>query len=209
MSPNIVCAVAALVTILAGAAGSADPDFQPLVQSDDVHQFELVGIGPDTIRITDGEIFVSGKPNGYFATKRSYRNYILRFDWMYERPADLTSDDKFNGNSGLLIHIDGPHKVWPKCVEVQLENKDAGHIFAINGSKFRGKKDADAQKRAIKPVGQWNQEEVTCKDGAITCKINGIEVDSGTGASPDQGTIGLQSEGGPIRFRNMLIKTLE
>ncbi len=87
-------------------------------------------------------------------------------------------------------------------------NRDAGNIFALGG-KFQGKKDADAQKKAIKPVGQWNQEEVTCRDGTIVCKINGIEVARGTGAQPDQGQIGWQSEGSPIRFRNLRIKTLD
>jgi hypothetical protein len=61
----------------------------------------------------------------------------------------------------------------------------------------------------MKPVGEWNQEEVTCQDGSIVCKLNGIEVCRGTGASPDKGLIGLQSEGAPIRFRNLTIKPLD
>jgi hypothetical protein len=187
----------------------AQDGFVPLVKSDDPKQFELVGIGPDTVTIQDGVVSVSGKPNGYFATKQSYRNYVLRFDWKYERPEGLESDAKFRGNSGLLIHINGPDKVWPKCVEVQLANSDAGNIFAIFGAKFRGKKDPEAQKRAVKPVGQWNEEEVTCRDGKITCTINGVEVATGTGADPDGGRIGWQSEGSLIRFRNVKIRTLD
>jgi len=128
---------------------------------------------------------------------------------MYERPEELKDDATFNGNSGCLVHIQPPHKVWPQCIEVQLMNRDAGNIFAINGSKFTGKKDADAQKRAIKPVGQWNQETVMSKDGAITCTINGVQVATGTGAAPDHGQIAWQSEGRPIRFRNLMIKTLD
>ena len=198
---------AALVVLLGLAARAADEGFTPLVKGDDPKQFELVGIGPDALQIeSTGEIRVAGKPNGYFATKSSYKNYVLEFEWMYERPDGLESDAKFKGNSGVLLHIQA-HKVWPQSVEVQLENKDAGHIFAIGGSKFQGKKDGDAQKRAIKAVGQWNKEEIVCKDGAITCSINGIEVDTGTGASPDGGPIGWQSEGAPIRFRNLRIKT--
>ncbi|HEX8200253.1 MAG TPA: DUF1080 domain-containing protein [Isosphaeraceae bacterium] len=198
---------AALVVALAPAARAADEESKPLVRGTDPSQFELVGIGSETIRIDeDGVIHVSGKPNGYFATKDSYKNYAVSFEWMYERPEGLESDAQFNGNSGLLVHIQPPRKVWPRCIEVQLMNRDAGNIFAINGSKFSGKKDADAQKRAIKPVGQWNREEVVCKDGAITCTINGVEVATGTGASPDHGQIAWQSEGRPIRFRNLRIQ---
>jgi hypothetical protein len=203
-------AITALITAaLALPASSDEEDARSLVKGSDPGQYELISIGRETMTIADdGEIRLSGRPNGYFATKEPFHNYVLTFEWMYERPDGLGSDDAFDGNSGVLIHIVGQHKVWPQCVEVQLANKDAGHIFAINGSKFAGKTDKEAQKKAIKPVGQWNREEITCKDGSITCTINGVEVCRGAGASPDRGSIGWQSEGRPIRFRNLKIKTL-
>jgi hypothetical protein len=210
MRPTPLRLALAFVSVLVLSARAADDaGFKPLVRGSDPAQFELVVITPATLQIDNGQVAVSGMPNGYFATKDSYRNYVLKFDWMYERPESLASEAEFTGNSGLLVHIEPPHKVWPKCIEVQLQNKDAGNIFAIQGAKFQGKKDADAQKKAIKPVGQWNQEEVTCKDGEIVCKINGIEVARGTGATPDHGQIGFQSEGKPIKFRNMMIKPLD
>jgi hypothetical protein len=196
-----------VVVFVAATARAADE--VPLVKGDEAQQFELVGIGPDTLKVEGGEIRVSGKPNGYFATKDVYHNYVLTFEWKYDRPEELKSDAAFKGNSGLLVHVQKPHKVWPKSIEVQLANADAGHIFGIVGAKFQGKKDAAAQKRAIKPVGQWNLEEVTCHDGEISCKLNGILVDKGTGASPDSGQIGWQSEGGVIHFRNLKIKKLD
>jgi hypothetical protein len=203
------------LTILAGCLTAASPanaddeGFRPLVQGDDVQQFTLEKIGPETMTIKDGEVRLSGKPNGYFATKASYKNYVLRFDWMYERPSGLESDRSFRGNSGLLLHIREPHKVWPACIEVQLMNADAGNTFGVRPGKFQGKKDAEAQKRAIKPVGEWNATEVTCRDGSIVVTINGTEVARGTGADPDHGPIAWQSEGAPIRFRNLRIKPLE
>lgn len=203
----LVVAIVGLPVPWVGAA--EEKGFVPLVSGSAADQFELVGIGPETIKIENGEVELSGKPNGYFATKGVYKNYVLQFDWLYERPEGLASDAKFAGNSGLLVHISGKHKVWPKCTEVQLANADAGNIFAIQGAKFQGKKDADAQKKAIKPVGQWNTEEATCRDGAITCTINGIEVASGKGADPDSGSIGWQSEGSKIRLRNIRIKVLD
>lgn len=200
-----------LLAISFGSVSATDDrdGFKSLVSGDDAAQFALIGINPDTITLKDGEIRLTGKPNGYFATKASYKNYVLEFEWMYERPDGYKDGDRFDGNSGLLVHISGEHKVWPKCVEAQLANSDAGNLFAINGAKFTGKKDAPAQKGAIKPVGQWNKEIVTCKDGAIACVINGVEVAKGTGATPAEGPIGWQSEGSPIRFRNLRIKVLD
>lgn len=193
---------------LAPSRSAADDGFDGLVKGNDPGQFELVGIEPETLKIVDGEITVTGTPNGYFASKESYRNYTLRFDWKYDRPEGLTDDARFRGNSGLLLHIQKPHKVWPKSIEVQLLHADAGHAFAIFGAKLVGMKDARAQKQALKPVGQWNQMEVTCQDGRVSCLINGVEVSRGTGAMPESGQIGWQSEGGPVRFRRIRIKVL-
>jgi hypothetical protein len=194
-----------LVAVGAFRTGAVNgEEFAPLVSGEGPEQFTLVGIGPEAITVREGEVRVSGKPNGYFATKGSYKNYVLRFEWMYERPAGLESDTKFRGNSGLLLHIKD-HKIWPESIEVQLMYADAGNTFGIPPARFQGRKDAAAQKKAMKPVGEWNAQEVTCKDGAIVVSLNGIEVARGSGARPDHGPIGWQSEGAPIRFRKILI----
>ncbi|GBD35227.1 hypothetical protein HRbin36_00334 [bacterium HR36] len=163
----------------------------------------------DVIRVQDGVIIVPGKPNGYFYTEKSYRNYVLRFDWRYKRPENLApgEDAKFAGNSGCLVHIQPPHRVWPRCVEVQGMNRDHGNIFAIGGAKGKFKKYADAQKQAIKPVGEWNTTEITSKDGYLSSKVNGILVSEGEG-DLREGPIGWQSEGAEIHFRNIEIKVL-
>ncbi|GAC1447974.1 MAG: hypothetical protein NVSMB9_30700 [Isosphaeraceae bacterium] len=196
------------VFALAAPAPPDDSQFKPLVEGTDASQFQLAGIGSETLAIHDGEIRVSGKPAGFFATKKDYKNYVLRFEWMYERPEGLKSDSEFSGNSGLLLHIQGDLKVWPRSIELQLMHKEVGKIYPIDGAKFDGKWDAESFKRAIKPVGQWNTEEVTCRDGSITCTLNGAVVTRGEGASPDHGFIGWQSEGVPIRFRNLKIRGL-
>src|SRR5687768_9652731 len=95
--------------------------------------------------VKDGAIVVSGKPNGYFYTDKSYKNYILKFDWKFTKP----------GNSGLLVHITDGHKVWPKSIEVQGQENDHGRIFAIGGAKGNFTVDKKAQKEAIK-TGEWN-----------------------------------------------------
>lgn len=192
--------------LLSFAPLPTDDESAYVLTSDDLNQLTLVGIGQDTISIKDKEIRLTGKPNGYFATKKSYKNYIVKFEWMYERPEGFKDGDKFGGNSGVLIHLAPPDKVWPKCIEAQLAYSEAGHVFAINGAKFDGKTDKDALKKAIKPVGQWNEAEIVCKDGAITCTVNGMEVATGKGADPSQGPIGFQSEGAPMRFRFLRVK---
>jgi hypothetical protein len=221
-------AVAALLAGVArlgpvrAAEGKKDDGFKPLFNGTDFTglKFELGKSDPEkTFSVKEKVIVVSGRPNGYFYTDKSYKNYVLRFDWQYKRPSNLTDDSKFNGNSGALIHIQTPHRVWPECVEVQGLNKDHGHIFAIGNQKgdkhpSQFKSDVDnktrqaAQKKAIKKVGEWNTTEITCKDGSISSKINGVAIDSGKG-NLMEGQIGFQSEGAEIHFRNIMIKEMK
>ena len=183
-------------------------DPTPIVRGTDPAQFELVGLGADSISIDDGEVRLTGMPLGYFATKQEYRNYVLSFEWKYDRPEGLKSDAEFRGNSGLLVHLTKPQKVWPTCIQVQLAQADPGAIFAMGEARLQGTVDPAAQQKATRPVGQWNRVEVTCRAGSISCVLNGIEVAQGEGASPDRGAIGWQSEGKPIRFREIKIRLL-
>ncbi|MCS6850002.1 MAG: DUF1080 domain-containing protein [Gemmataceae bacterium] len=196
-----------------GLAPAADDDgFTPLFNGKDLTGFKTIlkgdGDPAKTWTVRDGVIICSGSPAGYFYTDKSYKNYVLRFDWRYARPANLADDKAFKGNSGLLVHIQGEHKVWPRCVEVQGMNADHGRIFAIGGAKGQYTVNKEAQAKAIKPVGEWNTTEVICKDGEITSKVNGIEVSTGKGELTE-GPIGWQSEGAEIHFRNIRIKELK
>jgi hypothetical protein len=188
----------------APAADEKDEGFTPLFNGKDFKgwKFELgkKGAEPEkTFTVKDGVIVVSGEPAGYFYTDKSYKNYVLRFDWQYP---------KKSGNSGVLVHIQEPHTVWPKCVEVQGHHQSHGHIFAIQGAKGKFTTDTEAQKKAIKGVGEWNTTEITCKDGEITSKVNGVQVSTGKG-DVTEGPFGFQSEGVELLFRNIRIKEMK
>src|SRR6266545_1616646 len=132
---------AALALGIAGispvAAGDKDDGFTALFNGKDMAGFKYVlnvqkkleeGDDPlkastKTWHVEKGVIICTGKPNGYFYTDKSYKNYVVRYDWMYKRPATLEDDEQFKGNSGLLVHIQMPHKIWPTSLEVQGMNK--------------------------------------------------------------------------------------
>jgi hypothetical protein len=191
---------------LVGAGAAQQQRFVRLFNGRNLEGFKLVGTPEGTWKVADGVIVCSGKPAGYLTTEKSYRNYVIRFDWRYARPADLQRDADFDGNSGLLLHITGEQKVWPKCIEAQLMNRDAGNLLPLGGAKAMVKKDAAAQAAAIKPVGEWNQEEVTCTAGKIVVLINGKAIASATDVDLAEGPIGWQSEGREIHFRNLMIR---
>lgn len=185
--------------VLLHAAGAQDEGFTSLFNGKDMTGWKFeVGKGDPAkvFTVKDGKIVVSGSPNGYFYTDKSYKNYILRFDWKFIK----------DGNSGTLAHIQTPHKVWPRSVEIQGQQKDHGRIFAIGGAKGKFTVDKEAQKKAIK-MGEWNTTEIVSNNGKLSSKINGIDISTGEGELME-GPIGWQSEGTELHFKDIRIKVL-
>jgi 3-keto-disaccharide hydrolase len=150
--------------------------------------------------VKDGIIVCTGKPNGYLYTDKSYRNYVLRLDFRYPKKA---------GNSGFLIHITPPHKVFPRCVEVQGGYGGVCSIFPISGLKGPRNDNGQARKKAIKPADQWNSVEIVSRDGVITSYLNGQKIAEAGPYEVKEGPIGFQSEGADIHFRNIRIKEVK
>lgn len=195
-----VLALAAGLVALGPAAADGPKDeagFQPLFGKDLKGFKTLPEKARKTFQVKDEAIYVSGNPAGYFYTDKSYKNYVLRFEWKFLK----------DGNSGTLVHITGDHKVWPKCVEVQGMQKQHGHIFAIGGAKGSFKTDKANLQKAIK-VGEWNTTEIVSRDGMVSSKVNGIEISTGT-SELTEGPIGFQSEGAPMLYKNLRIKVLD
>jgi hypothetical protein len=196
---GLVALVFALgIAIRPGSAG--EDGFRKLFNGKDLTGLKIMPEkAVDTFKAEDGVLKVSGKPNGYFYTDKSYKNFVLRFDWRYPDKA---------GNSGLLVYIQPPHKVFPRCVEVQGAYGSHGQIFAIGGAKGKYSNDGKARKMALKPHQEWNQTEVISKDGHLTAKVNGAVVSEGQTEMLTEGPLGWQSEGAPIEFRNIVLKEL-
>jgi hypothetical protein len=159
----------------------------------------------------DGVLLCKGTPRGYLYTEQDYTNFVLQFEWRY--PAGAT-----NSNGGVLVRMTGEHAVWPRCLEFQLNQGQAGDFWAIQGYEFTGP--ADRFKRipesqfgalrhlkraaeAEKPAGQWNRFEGIVQDAIATQKVNGLVVNQATGCEQTGGKILLTSEGQEIQFRNV------
>ncbi len=158
------------------------------------------------LSIGNGEIRTTGSVQGYWYTAKKYLNFTLRFDYKFDRPADLDpGDEYYDGNSGYLLFVTD-HKVWPKGIEVQGNNSNMLDAFGMD-AKVVSKNFPDARKRAYRPVGEWSSVEIVAKDGEVKCYQNGellahVTEHEFTAA----GHIGFQSEGVPMRWRNIRIK---
>ena len=69
---------------------------------------------------------------GYLATNREFENVRIRveYKWGTKRHAPRYTPKRDNG---LLYGLVGTDKVWPTCVECQIEEGDVGDFFLISG----------------------------------------------------------------------------
>lgn len=160
------------------------------------------------IPISDTEILSRVPLMGYAYTTKQFRNFELKYEWKFERPVNLTTDDGFAGNSGVFVYLTRVLKSWPMSLEIDGRYSEMGKLKTHGKAQGEFKDHLDARKKAMKPVGQWNQTHVTCKDGSIKVVINGQLVAEGT-TDQREGAIGFQAQGASICYRNIKVCELK
>lgn len=161
----------------------------------------------DVFSVRDGIIHIAGKPFGYMRTAAQYGDYRLHVEWRWPQEA---------ANSGIFQRLQPDDKVWPDAIECQLMAGRAGDLVLLGGAKAAGiepvgkfpikarKSDAACEKAA----GEWNEAEIVCEGDRMTVYINGVLQNECTGTNT-KGYIALQSEGGPVEFRNVYLTELK
>jgi hypothetical protein len=157
--------------------------------------------------VKDGVLQCKGKPIGYIRTEKDYTSYKLTLEWR--------SPGK-PGNSGVLLRMQPPDKVWPKSIEAQLQSKNAGDIWNIDefpmktaAERTKGRHTAKEHETNEKPLGEWNTYEITLDGPNLELKVNGLVQNVATDCQVIPGKIALQSEGAEIEFRNILLTPLD
>ncbi len=172
---------------------------------------------PDTVepssvfRVQDGLLFVGGNSNGYIKTLDTYNNYDLHLEWRWvEEPK----------NSGVLLHATGRDRVWPDCIEAQLKSGNAGDFVLMGRGTGLTVKDTaymveseENRYMALKkfetssenPPGEWNSYDISVSENRIELNVNGVLQNAGTDPTISSGHICIQSEGGPMEFRNIYL----
>ena len=163
-----------------------------------------------TWSVTNGVARCTGEPRGYMRTEKAYADYHLHVEWRFPDAP---------GNNGVLVHMSGEDKVWPRSLECQLHSGNAGDFWVIGGieiaehakggPRVKGRRTIKLKESSEKPASQWNAYDIVCKDDWIVVFVNGILQNVGTKCSDTSGKICLQSEGALIEYRNIYIEPLE
>ena len=207
MKKNVLGMIALMLCIVCGSCAQTDV----LFNGKDLSNWKFVVDGDkapaaDVYSVKDGMILIQGNPFGYMYTNKKYKDYTLELEWRWIDKAT---------NSGIFLAIAEvkPGNPFPNGIECQLQAGNAGDFVLLGGSDLneyvapeRGRPAFPVIKKRQesneKPVGEWNKAKIEVKDGKITVYINGTLQNQGTN-KVKEGHIGLQSEGGPIQFRNL------
>ncbi|MDR1491827.1 MAG: DUF1080 domain-containing protein [Planctomycetaceae bacterium] len=166
----------------------------------------------------EGNLLCKGEPIGYLCTKEKYKDFKLTVQWRWPEGTKPT-------NSGVLMRIQGEHRPLPCCVEAQLHHSDAGDIWAFHGfnlEKYEGSQVKNIENHQLggkmtgtvkfldaenKP-GEWNTFDILCIDETLIVSVNGNIVNWVKGLDSEPGRVALQSEGGLVEFRNVILTPL-
>lgn len=164
----------------------------------------------ETWNVTNGVLHCSGKSVGYLRTKNSFRDYKLTVEWRFVKMAPKLD------NTGVLVHMQLPDKVWPACVQVQGKHERQGDLFLMAGAESQEHRGLDANTALPmrgdsneKPVGEWNTCETICSGKNVKAYINDRLMNETTECTVSSGFIGIQSEGAEFEIRKLLLEPLQ
>ena len=212
-----------------------------LFNGGDLSQFDTFlktkGLNSDpehVFKVEDGVIHVSGTEMGYIITKRSFQHFYLKAEFKWGEGTFAEKAGKAR-DSGILFHIQGPDKVWPRSVEFQVQEGGTGDFWMTDGASLTGldgKRVTGPAGKAVridrigkglwedvtgyrdplgeveKPHGEWNLLELVTEGNEIRQYVNGKLANKGTDPFPAEGKILFQSEGAEVFFRNIEIAPL-
>ena len=185
---------------------------------DGTNMFEWTGNLVD-YSLEDGSIALnpSRRFGGNLYTKDEYANFIFRFEFQLTPAANngLGIRTPMEGDAayvGMELQIlDSEHPVYANITEYQHH----GSVYGI----------IPAKRGFLKPVGEWNYQEVIADGDNIKITLNGEVIVNGNirdavkDGTPDKrehpglfnktGHIGFLGHGSPVKFRNIRIKELK
>lgn len=193
--------------------------FKVLFDGTNMHQWT-----GNTVDYTIEDGCIAMNPSKHFGgnlyTKNEYANFVFRFEYQLTPGANngvglrtpMEGDAAYVGMESQIL--DCEHPIYEGITKYQHHGSIYGILPAVP--------DHD---KAIKPVGEWNQEEIVCDGDNIRVTVNGVVIVEGNireatkNGTPDhkehpglfnkKGHIGFLGHGSPLKFRNIRIKELK
>jgi hypothetical protein len=115
----------------------------------------MVSMEEEMLHIMGAEVTEEQFEPGYLATHQDFENVRIRveYKWGVKTFAPRTVSKRDNG---LLYGLVGEDKVWPRCVECQIEEGDVGDFFLVDGVRgVQSPHGAGLFGQGLSPVHGW------------------------------------------------------
>ncbi len=154
---------------------------------------------------------------GNLYTEKEYSNFILRFEFKLSPGA----------NNGLGIRAPLEGDAAYAGMEIQILDNTSEKYKDLKPYQYHGSiyGVVPAKRGCLRPVGEWNEEEVVASGRKITVRMNGatiVDADIDEASTPqtmdgrdhpglkrDKGHIGFLGHGSRVEFRQIRIKELK
>lgn len=205
-----------------------EPGFVSLTADD----FTNVNCNPDTWTFDENHVaHCTGTPVGVFRSIKQYTNFEVVFQWMHLKHGG--NSGMFAWCPPEALQGLKPGQLPPGGIEIQVldlgykENYERGgkrkadwftchgDVFAVGQSTMKpfapispnGRRSFPTQQRS-RGINQWNHYYFRCINGEVRLWVNGVEVSGGNQCNPRTGHLCLESEGAPLKFRNIRLREL-
>jgi hypothetical protein len=200
---------------LAVCGWAAEKGFTSLFDGTSTAGWQLVrGRGPGYI-VENGVLLCPKEGGGNLFTVKQYKDFIFRFEFKMEP----------GGNNGVGIRAPLEGDAAYVGMEIQILDHDhAMYKGKIKPAQHHGSVyDVLAAKAdALKPAGEWNEEEIRIQGSKIKVTLNGKVITEGDlskvtdpavlkkhpGLQRTEGHIGFLGHGSRVEFRNIRIREL-
>jgi hypothetical protein len=194
--------------------GEGEEGFVPLFNGKDLTGW--IGAN-EQYEVVDGAIQAKKGAGGNLMTEKEYEDFVVRLE--FKLPP--------GGNNGLAIRSPGPEGTpAADAIELQVLDDAPEHYpdlqpYQVHGSAYGI---APAARGYLRPVGEWNYQEVVVDGRQIQVHLNGhkiLDVDlaeatknpadgqAHPGALRTKGHFGFAGHSDPVAFRNVRIKELK
>jgi hypothetical protein len=208
----------ALVLLSFGCAGAVEGEegFVSLFNGENLDGWTLKSRNDTGYLVEDGTIVCPPGGGGNLLTEKEFSDFILRFEFRLEEGS--------NNGLGIRAPLDARDVAYDG-IELQIIDNTAERYrgvlqpWQMHGSLYHV---FPAKTGYLKPVGEWNEQEVIADGTRIKVILNGttiLDVDTSTVTDPEllarhpglkrtSGHIGFLGHNDPVAFRNLRIKEL-
>jgi hypothetical protein len=130
-------------------------------------------------------------------------DFVFHAEWRF-----TPAPGKKGYNSGIYVRNSADASIWHQA---QTGDASGGYLFGdtpVDGKVKRVNLAGRISDKRVKPAGEWNVYEITCKGKEISLWVNGATTCVFDACEVPRGYVGLEAEGYRIQFRNLKVKPL-